>query len=51
MIKNLSWLLEDWATIDGGGPEASKQGRIRPVMGMMGMRRVLQGRAPPGTPV
>jgi len=32
-------LLEDWATIDGGGPEASKMGRIQPAMGMMGMMR------------
>jgi FtsP/CotA-like multicopper oxidase with cupredoxin domain len=30
-------LLEDWATIDGGGPEASKRGRIQPAMGMMSM--------------
>jgi len=37
-------LLEDWATIDGGGPEASKMGRIRPGMGMMGMRRGMMGR-------
>ncbi len=32
-------LLEDWATIDGGGPEASKKGRIQLIMGMMGMMR------------
>jgi len=32
-------LLEDWATVDGGGPEASKRGRIQPLMGMMGMMR------------
>lgn len=37
--KEFTLLLEDWVTIDGGGPEASKAGRIRPAMGMMGMRR------------
>ncbi len=37
--KEFTLLLEDWATIDGGGPEASRQGRIRPAMGMMGMGR------------
>jgi multicopper oxidase len=41
-------MLEDWATVDGGGPEASKMGRIRPVMGMMGMMR---GRFGPGIPL
>ncbi|MEW6585974.1 MAG: multicopper oxidase family protein [Nitrospirota bacterium] len=30
-------LLEDWAAIDGGGPEASRMGKIQPGMGMMGM--------------
>lgn len=30
-------MLEDWAQVDGGGPEASKTGRIRPGMGMTGM--------------
>lgn len=37
-------ILEDWATIDGGGPEASKRGRIQPSMGMMGMMRRGTGR-------
>jgi FtsP/CotA-like multicopper oxidase with cupredoxin domain len=31
--------LEDWASVDGAGPEASRQGRIMPQMGMMGMGR------------
>jgi multicopper oxidase len=34
--REYTWLLEDWATVDGGGPEASKMGRIAPQMGMMG---------------
>ncbi len=37
--REFSWLLEDWATLDGGGPEASKMGRIAPQMGMMGGMR------------
>lgn len=37
--QEFTLLLEDWATIDGGGPEASRQGRIRPAMGMMMMGR------------
>jgi multicopper oxidase len=37
--QEFTLLLEDWATIDGGGPEASRQGRIRPTMGMGMMRR------------
>jgi multicopper oxidase len=44
--KEFVLVLEDWATIDGGGPEASKLGRIRPQMGMMGggmMRRGSRG--------
>jgi FtsP/CotA-like multicopper oxidase with cupredoxin domain len=37
--KEYTLLLEDWATVDGGGPTASRAGRIRPTMGMgMGMR-------------
>ncbi len=32
-------MLEDWARIDGGGPEAARRGNIRPGMGMMGMGR------------
>ena len=32
-------MLEDWATIDGGGPEASRMGNIRPDMGMMRRRQ------------
>jgi FtsP/CotA-like multicopper oxidase with cupredoxin domain len=42
-------MLEDWATVDGGGPEASKMGRIRPGMGMMGggmMGGGMMGRRP-----
>jgi multicopper oxidase len=34
--REYTWLLEDWATVDGGGPEASRMGRIAPHMGMMG---------------
>lgn len=30
-------LFDDWAAVDGGGPEASRMGRTRPGMGMMGM--------------
>ena len=37
--KEFTLLLEDWVTVDGGGPEASKAGRIRPAMGMMGGMR------------
>ncbi|RPI50152.1 MAG: hypothetical protein EHM49_08915 [Deltaproteobacteria bacterium] len=36
-------LLEDWATIDGGGPEAVKRGQLRPVMGMMGRMGMRRG--------
>jgi FtsP/CotA-like multicopper oxidase with cupredoxin domain len=35
-------LLDDWAAVDGGGPEASRMGRVRPGMGMMG--RDMMGR-------
>lgn len=35
--KEYTLLLEDWATVDGGGPEASKMGRINRNTGMMGM--------------
>jgi len=39
--REYTLMLEAWATIDGGGPEASKMGRINPGgmmgMGMMGM--------------
>lgn len=38
-------ILEDWATVDGGGPEASKMGRTKPGMGMMGG---MMGRQPGG---
>ena len=46
--KEYVLVLEDWATIDGGGPEASKMGRIRPGMGMMGM---IRGRPSVGGPL
>lgn len=47
--KEYVLLLEDWATVDGGGPEASKMGGIRPGMGMMmGMMR---GRRNAGEPL
>lgn len=44
-------MLEDWATIDGGGPEASKMGRISIGMGMMGRRGMMRGRSKPGSPL
>ena len=36
--REYTLLLDDWATVDGGGPEASRQGRVRSGMGtgMMG---------------
>ena len=34
--KEYVLLLEDWATIDGGGPEAAKRGRIQPGNGYDG---------------
>jgi len=41
--REYTLMLEGWATIDGGAPEASKMGRINPGgmmgMGMMGMMR------------
>lgn len=41
--REYTLMLEAWATMDGGGPEASKMGRINPGgmmgMGMMGMMR------------
>jgi len=40
-------VLEDWATVDGGGPEASKMGRISPSMGMMGMMGRQRGTGEP----
>jgi len=33
--REYTLLLEAWATVDGGGPEASKMGKISPGMGMM----------------
>jgi len=42
-------MLEDWATVDGGGPEASRIGMINPSqggmmgMGMMGRRMAIGG--------
>ncbi len=43
--KEYVLMLEDWAHVDGGGPEASKMGRARPGMGMTGMmiRRPVSG--------
>ncbi len=37
--REYTLVLEDWATVDGGGPEASKMGKIRPGMGMGMMGR------------
>jgi FtsP/CotA-like multicopper oxidase with cupredoxin domain len=34
--REYTLLLEDWATVDGGGPEAARMGRVQPRMGMMG---------------
>jgi FtsP/CotA-like multicopper oxidase with cupredoxin domain len=41
-------MLEDWAMVDGGGPEASRMGRVRPSMGMgmMGGMRIGAGGGP-----
>lgn len=45
-------MLEAWATIDGGGPEASRMGRISPGMGMMGgMMGMMTGQPRPGEPL
>jgi len=49
--KEYVLMLEDWATIDGGGPEASKRGRIQSGMGMMGMRGMMGRRTSSGTPL
>lgn len=46
--REYTLMLEDWATVDGGGPEASRMGRIRPGMGMMGM---MGGRTGAGQPL
>ncbi|MGB9716667.1 MAG: multicopper oxidase family protein [Thermodesulfovibrionales bacterium] len=46
--KEYVLMLEAWATLDGGGPEASRMGRISPGMGMMGMMR---GQPRPGEPL
>ncbi len=40
-------MLEAWATVNGGGPEASRMGRISPGMGMMGMMRRQPGAGEP----
>jgi FtsP/CotA-like multicopper oxidase with cupredoxin domain len=49
--KEYVLMLEDWATIDGGGPEASKLGRIQTGMGMMGMRGMMGRRTSAGFPL
>jgi FtsP/CotA-like multicopper oxidase with cupredoxin domain len=41
--------LEAWATVDGGGPEASRMGRINPGMG--GMMGMMSGQLRPGEPL
>jgi FtsP/CotA-like multicopper oxidase with cupredoxin domain len=44
--------LEAWATVDGGGPETSRMGRISPGMGMMGgMMGMMRGQPRPGEPL
>jgi FtsP/CotA-like multicopper oxidase with cupredoxin domain len=50
--KEYTLLLEGWATVDGGGPEASRMGRINPGMGMMGgMMGMMRGQPRPGEPL
>jgi FtsP/CotA-like multicopper oxidase with cupredoxin domain len=45
-------VLEDWATVDGGGPEASRPGIVSPSMGMMGGRGMMgRRRQRPGDPL
>jgi len=34
--REYTLLFDDWAAVDGGGPEASRMGMVRPGMGMMG---------------
>lgn len=50
--REYTLMLEGWAAIDGGAPEASKMGRVNPGgmmgMGMMGMMR---GQPRPGEPL
>lgn len=47
--KEYVLMLEDWAMVDGGGPEASRMGKVNPNqggmmgMGMMGRRRAIGG--------
>jgi len=41
--------LEAWATVNGGGPEASRMGRISPGMG--GMMGMMSGQPRPGEPL
>ncbi len=44
--------LEAWATVNGGGPEASRMGRISPGMGMMGgMMGMMRGQPKQGEPL
>jgi multicopper oxidase len=49
--KEYTLLLEGWATVDGGGPKASKMGRISPGMGMMGMMGMMRRQAGAGEPL
>jgi FtsP/CotA-like multicopper oxidase with cupredoxin domain len=43
--REYTLVLSDWVTVDGGGPEASRAGRTRGGMGMMGGRgRGMMGR-------
>jgi FtsP/CotA-like multicopper oxidase with cupredoxin domain len=41
--REYTLILGDWATVDGGGPEASRAGRTRGGMGMMGRGRGMGG--------
>jgi len=49
--REYTLLLEAWATVDGGGPEASKMGKISPGMGMMGMMGMMRGQPRAGEPL
>jgi FtsP/CotA-like multicopper oxidase with cupredoxin domain len=49
--KEYTLLLEAWATVDGGGPEASRLGKISPGMGMMGMMGMMRGQSQAGDPL
>jgi len=50
--REYTLMLEGWATVDGGGPEASRMGRISPGMGMMGgMMGMMRGQPRPRDPL